>query len=296
MRPHIVSSSSDRVRAGHGRGTVAGPLAGAVLGVGVLLVAGCETIGQDMNDIAKSIMPPSPSEAARMALDPHDPDRRRDGTLLLANAPWGGNPPYLEMYRDYAEHESDPLVRAVAIRALARHGTAEDAASIAGQLEHDNMYVRWEAAKGLQRLHDPDVVAALLKTVRDTQEVSDVRVAAVLALGQYHEDRVFQGLLVALDTRELAVNRAAERSLHILTGQAFGLDPKSWLNWYESTSDDPFAGGQEYLYPTYQRDETWIEKLAFWSNRIEEHPGPPAGLRPSQERRTYQEDVEADDG
>ena len=30
---------------------------------------GCETITQDLNDFGKSIFPPSPSEAARMALE-----------------------------------------------------------------------------------------------------------------------------------------------------------------------------------------------------------------------------------
>ncbi len=261
-----------------------------------LVGAGCETIGQELDDIAKGIFAPTPAEAARMAVDPHDPDRRREGTLLLGNASWGGAPAYLTMYRDYVEHDRDPLVKAVAIRALARHGFAEDAAIIAPRLRHDNVQVRWEAAKGLQRLHDPGVAPDLLRTLGTLDEHSDVRVAAATALGQYAEDQVFQGLVGALDARELSVNIAAEDALRVLTGRTFGLDPRPWLNWYNGAADTAFDGRLEYLYPTYQRDATLMEKLAFWKSRRYEQPAPPAGLRPRSERRTYENDGEPGGG
>jgi hypothetical protein len=262
-------------------------MAGMSAVVAASLGGGCETISQDFNDLAKGIVAPTPRAAAEMALDQHDPDRRREGTLLLANAPWGGNPTYLRMYRDYVQFDNDPLVKATAIRALAKHGVAEDAPLLAPHLVNDNVQVRWEAAKGLQRLHNPVVVPDLLATLGREDEHSDVRVAAACALGQYPEDRVFQGLVAALDVRELAVNIQAGRSLGLLTGQDFGLEPRAWLEWYNSVEGDRFAGGGEYLYPTYHRELSWLEKLAFWSVRVEEHPAPPAGLRPSDERRTY---------
>jgi HEAT repeat protein len=263
-------------------------VAGAL--VAAALATGCETLGQDLNDLAKSLVPPSPAEAARMALDPHDPDRRREGTLLLGNSDFGGAEPYLRMYRDYIQTEGDPLVKAVAVRALARHGSPEDAELIAAQLEHPNVQVRWEAAKGLQRLHNPRVVPELLAVLRRVDEHADVRTDAALALGQYPEDRVFQGLVAALDARELALNVAAERSLSTITGESHGLDPRAWLNWYNAKDDNAFAGRQEYLYPTYRRKESWYEKLAFWSPKNFEQPAPPAGLRPLSERSTYEDD------
>lgn len=270
-------------------------LAGLVMAA--IGAAGCETISQDFGDLAKGFMPPTPAEAARMAIDPDDPDRRREGTLLLANAPFGGTDVYLAMYRDYVEHETNPLVKAVAIRALARHGTPDDAALLAARLEDPNVQVRWEAAKGLQRLHDPSSVPALLETLRDIEEHADVRVAAAIALGQYPEDRAAQGLIAALDARELSVNRAAERSLGLLTGQDLGTDPRAWFTWYTAHTADAFAGRQEYLYPTYQREDTWLERIAFWTSRQEEQPAAPAGLRPSSERRTYEDgDEEPDAG
>jgi len=265
---------------------------GAAVGVGGLVGAavlcGCETISQDLRDLAKGLMPPTPREAAEQMLNPHEPDERREGTLLIANSPFGGVDVYIRAYRDRVMHEADPLVKAVSIRALARHGMPEDAPLIAEHLEHENVQVRWEAAKGLQRLHNPEVVPDLLAALRNVNGNSDVRAAAADALGQYAEDRVFQGLLAALDGRDLALNRAAGKSLWTLTGQEMGLDPRAWLSWYNAVEGDPFAGRQEYLFPTYHREDTWLERLAFWTSRVEEQPAPPAGLRPGTQRRTYE--------
>jgi HEAT repeat protein len=265
--------------------------------IGCAAQIGCESAGRDLADLADGIIAPTPAEAARMALDPNDPDERRKGTLLLANAPFGGNPAYLRMFRDYVENESNPLVKSMAIRGLARHGEPADAVLIAGQLGNPSVQVRWEAAKGLQRLHNPEVVPALLRVLRTPDEQSDVLIAAATALGQYPEDRVFQALVALLDHRELAANVAAEDALHTLTGQSFELDQRAWLDWYNARSGDRFAGGIEYLYPTYQRKQSWLEGIAFWSTPLREHPSQPAGLGPESERRTYEDEPdEAADG
>ena len=258
------------------------------------VIAGCETLGQDLNDLAGSFMPPSPSEAGRWAVDPHDPDRRREGTLLLAGAPFGGTDKYTALYRDYVKNEANPLVKAVAIRALARHGTVADGPLVAEQLTHASVQVRWEAAKALQRIHNITIVPSLLNVVRDEDEQSDVRVDAALALGQYRQDIVVQTLVRALDDRDLAVAVSARRSMETLTGRDFGQDSAAWLNWYNAQTDDPFVGAQEYLYPTYDRRISWYEHLAFWIPREFEHPAPPIGLRPASERRTYSDEGDDD--
>ncbi len=56
--------------------------------------------------------------------------------------------------------------------------------------------------------------------------------------------------------------------------------------------DDQFAGQKEFLFPTYQRKETFLEKLAFWSSPSYEVPAAPAGLKPDTERRTYSDSDE----
>jgi HEAT repeat protein len=251
-------------------------------------------MGQDLSEFGQALKPVTPSEAARMMVDPHDPDSRRAGTVLISNSPFGGADAYVAVYRDRVANETDPLAKAASITALGRYGVPEDAPAIAACLGDEQYQVRWEAVKALQRLHNPAVVTDLLRILRNGGEQPDVRVAAAVALGQYPRDRVFQGLVEALDAPELAVNAAARTSLATLTGQNHGLYANAWLSWYNA-AEQPFEGQQEYLYPTYQRPETFLEKLAFWSSKTYEQPAPPAGLRPPQ-RRTYQdEEVPADE-
>jgi len=253
--------------------------------------SGCSTIGDDISDMTGGFVATTPREAVEMMVDPHDPDRRRRGTVLISNSPFGGGDEYLAMYRDKVRTERNPLALAAALAALGRHGLTDDVILIAITLEHGNVQVRWEAAKALQRIHNPIAVPPLLKTLAKDDEHSDVRVAAAVALGQYPEDRVFQGLISALDVRELAINIAAQQSLNTLTSQAFGFNVSDWYQWYASAVD-PFADRKEYLYPTYQRDETWIERLTFWSNTSFEKPAPPVGSQSETIRKTYQDDDE----
>jgi len=264
-------------------------IAALAFAIALPLIGGCDTVGQDLGDVSSVFKPTTPHEAIVMMIDPHNADNRRRGTILISNAPWGGTDVYVKQYRDMVEHEHDPIVKAVAIRALAKHGTPDDALKIAPQLVNPNVQVRWEAAKGLQRLHNPAVVSDLLKTLNSETEDADVRIAAAVALGQYPEDQAFQGLIAALDARELAVNVAAETSLNTLTGQSLGLDAPRWLNWYNSVGGtaEAFANHGEYVYPTYARDRSMWEKLAFWTSNNFEEPAPPAGLKPKTERSTY---------
>lgn len=266
--------------------------AGFVWCVAVLwAAAGCDTIGQDLSAFTEEFMPPTPTEAARLMIDPNDPDNRRRGVLMISNSPFGGGEPYLEIYRDMAIYERDPLAKAAALAALGRHGNPNDAIIIAASLDNENPQVKWASAQALQRIHNAAVVADLLDVLRRDEEQTDTRIAAAVAVGQYAQDRVFQGLVGALDDRELALNLAAVTSLQTLTGEDFGLDGRAWLAWYNN-APEPFAGQREYLYPTYQRDATWLERLAFWSSTTFEQPAPPAGLRPEGERRTYEDDDE----
>ncbi len=261
-----------------------------LLGAAMIHGAGCETIADDVSEFAGSFAAPSPSEAGRWMTDLYDDDQRRRGTLLIANSPFGNAPAHLAWYRDRVIEEDDPLVLAALVSALGRHGAPDDALLIAPKLTHASEHVKWQAAKALQRLHNPAVVSDLLKVVRDESENVDVRVAAADALGQYPQDRVFHALLRCLDDRELSVNMAAKSSLRTLTGRDLGYEARSWLNWYRplvDAHDDAFADRQDYFYPTYGRELSWLEKLAFWNPRTFEQPAPPAGLQSSSMRRTY---------
>ena len=258
----------------------------ALLGMPALFLgaplAGCDTM--EANRGAKSVLsvlqPPKPQDAVELALDEYDADRRYQGTALLANAPFAGAAPYLELFRDAARDE-DAGVRQVGVRALGIHGEPEDVPLIIGLLDDEEWLVRMESARALQRLHNTDAVAPLIdRTVIETETQAAVRAEAVHALGQYRENRVLQVLVRALDDPSLAVNHHALESLEVLTGQNLGYEPAAWLTWLDQT-DDAFRAGRVYTYPGFQRDKLWYEWIPFVGSPPNEAESVPVGLRPS---------------
>src|SRR5215470_12978135 len=66
-----------------------------------LAVGGCE--GNRASDNSQSVFDllpaaPTPAQAAEWMFDPYDPDKRFRGTVLLANAPFGGTRQYVDGY------------------------------------------------------------------------------------------------------------------------------------------------------------------------------------------------------
>lgn len=255
-----------------------------------ILPAGCmdneNLVGGAKRGQGESILdlfaPPSPAEAAAWAADPYDPDKRQRGILLLAGATFGGERVYLNLYRISLDDE-DAGVRAAGARALSLHGGVDDAPALARRLREDSSFlVRREAARALQRIHDPGVVEPLLAAIDGAREEDgDVRALAAVALGQYRQFRVLQGLIGALQDRLLRVNDAAALSLRTLTGQDHGLDPGAWLAWARGATD-LFANAQPYEYPVFQRDSTFVEKILPWRTPPNEIAAQPVGAPPPQ--------------
>ncbi|MBX3358094.1 MAG: HEAT repeat domain-containing protein [Phycisphaeraceae bacterium] len=219
---------------------------------------------------------PTPVDAAKWMFDPYDSDKRYRGTVLLANAPFGGESVYV---KGYIEHLSDPdaSVRAAAAFAVGQHGSPEDVPLLLPLLKQDSRYVRLNTVRALQRLHNPVAVPGLLERLDPSEIDGDVRAAAATALGQYAESRVLQALIAAIDDERLSVNIAANTSLHTLTGQDFRLDRAEWFAWV-STSKDPFAGRTTYIYPTFARENYFWEYLPFWPPPPNEVAASPVGL------------------
>ncbi len=242
--------------------------------IGAFTLTGCKSAGQDLKDLTGFGMP-SPSEAASWMFH-RDAERRRLGITLIANADFGGQPVYLEVYQQ-AVTDVDPLVRAAAAQALGLHGTGADAELVAPLLVDHFHLTRWEAATALQRLHNPVVVPALIAALANDEE-KDVRRASAVALGQYKEGRVVEALIDGLDDRSLTVNQHAKRALYTLTGQDLGMDSRDWSEWYTSHTMTTFADGVEYLYPVYSRKRTWYEKVTPFGAQKFESPGKPAEM------------------
>ena len=97
-----------------------------LVGLAVGVLAGCDTMKQDFQAFGDSLTPVSPQQAARWMVDPHDPDNRRKGVVLISNSTFGGADPYVAVYRDYTSYETNALVKAAAVTALGRHGLANE--------------------------------------------------------------------------------------------------------------------------------------------------------------------------
>jgi hypothetical protein len=270
------------------------PLLALALAAGL---AGCESLGLDIPKGSDSILAafsgPSPSDAAAWSTDPNSADKRYRGTLLLANAPWAGEPVYLALYEDAAK-DPDASVRTAGIRALALHGNPSHVAIILQHLslkDEPDRLVRVEAARALQRLHDTSAIEPLIQALRPptrhlvgerwidepNEPDAGVRAQAAEALGQYPERRVAQALIVALHDGNLSVNYSSLRSLRTLTGQDFGYDTALWQDWFKA-APDTFAARSTYIYPVFQRPKRFYEYIPFFPPPPNESPAAPVGV------------------
>lgn len=243
---------------------------------GLSFAAGCETISSDLTDFFDQMSPPSAAEAGEWAVNFDKPEEQQRGLTLLGNAPWGGGDIYLELYRDATEGPWDPLVKAAAVRALARHGDVADAIVIASQLDNESTFVRLEVAKGLQRIHNTEAANLLWRRLI-VEDDHDIRMEIAIALGQYPNDAVFQALVLSLESTELGVNLAASDSLRNLTGVDHGINPDDWLAWY-GASEGPFGKQEIYLYPVYTRPLGFFDRINIFNPTHWEIPALPRGL------------------
>jgi HEAT repeat protein len=255
---------------------------------GTLLALGCENnLKPGAATIFEAIQGanPTPYESAEMALDEYDATARYRGTLALANENFAGEPVYIALF-ERALADTDPLVRMAAVRGLANHGEPRHVESLVPLLKDSSVEVRVEAARALQRLHGDAAADPLIVSVRQNDPLNpglasesepEVRAEAAVALGQYDEARVLRALIAALDDTDLSVNRNAQRSLKVLTGQDFGLDRIAWLAWLEK-ADSPFLARGIYTYPVYNRKQRIYEYLPFVPRPPNEVTSTPTGL------------------
>lgn len=221
---------------------------------------------------------PTPTDAAAWASDKNSADKRARGTALLIAAPFGGEDPYVALYRQHTKDDSSN-VRAVAARGLGLHGKPEDALFLTPLLVDKDRVVRLEAAHALQRLHNADAIEPLVARLDQAKEPeSPVRAACASALGQYATNRVLQALITALADDSLSVTNNAYESLRTLTGQdQLSDDRRDWVRWEHDTRT-PFAGQRQYVYPVFQRDKRWLDYLPFMPAVPNEQAGNPEGM------------------
>ncbi len=249
------------------------------------MMGGCQSSpvqGDDeswLSPLAKQFLPPSAGQLARDAFDVYDADKRRNAVARLSAADFGGEEPYVRMYRLLLT-DPDASVRAGSIKALGLHGSSDDVPALVAALEDPAGFVRWETALSLQKLHHPDAVAPLLKAMAQDLE-PDVRMASARALGQYPERRVYDGLVGALDDADFGVVEAAHASLVTLTGYDFGKDASLWVLWAQRREGDVFAHQQLYLWQPFAEPRTFWRRMQFWRSSEPPAARVPAGMQVS---------------
>lgn len=249
----------------------------AALALAVTAGVGCGSV-KPVREAMPGLFAPTPREAVLGAFNLYDPDKRCSSVNLLAAAPFGGEPKYVRVYRLLMD-DPDPTVRAACTNALGLHGSVADVEQLVWRLDDPAAFVRWEAAKALQKIHDPSAVKPLLIVLADDSD-GDVRMSAATALGQYGEGRVFDALVGALEDQHYSVVLAARRSLETLTGYDFGTDGAMWLTWSKQVGGNLFEHQEVFTWRPYEKPAGMMDKVKFWKKDPEPVlPRVPTGLK-----------------
>ncbi|HXE55196.1 MAG TPA: HEAT repeat domain-containing protein [Tepidisphaeraceae bacterium] len=207
---------------------------GAVSAVGAVLLAPIDLTG-DLIAIPVSAMKMAEGDtagkAARMTLDKQSADNRRQGVTKLVDYGFAKRPPYTTHYEQMAETDSDPTVRAAALRACNRARDRKATPVFITALGDKSPLVQLEAAKGLANLPDPNAADALLRVISNPESDRDVRIAAVDAIRYYRRLDVARALSNLLADHDFSVAWQARRSLVFLTRQDFGYNEGAWLGF-----------------------------------------------------------------
>jgi len=201
---------------------------------GLLLL--CSTGCGAMRGMTEIISGNTAAKNAIMMEDQHSADQRREGMILLVDHEYGRHPPYTTRYQQIALSDTDPLVRAMAVRSLniSRDKTATGVFIKA--LSDKSPLVRLEGAKALYRLPDPASVDKLLTLATSNEETKDVRIAAAEALQHYKRLDVGRTLVGLLNQRDFGIAWQARRTLKRLTGKDLNYDESAWLNFITGPS------------------------------------------------------------
>jgi HEAT repeat protein len=196
-------------------------------------------LGDFFTSIYDQITGRTPASNLKLIRSP-SADARIRGINGLVARDFGKQPAYTRVYKAVAENDPDPLVRAVAIRALNRSRDRTAVPILIRGLSDANEWVRLESAKALVRLPDPSAIPPLLQTIRRPDETRDVRIAAVDALRHYKNMEVARTLAALLAERDFSIVWQSRRSLRDITRKDFQYDAAKWLE-YLANPDRPLS-------------------------------------------------------
>jgi HEAT repeat protein len=133
------------------------------------------------------------------------------------------------------QNEVDPLLRAEIVRTLGELNAAPSAEALRLAVKDSDASVRIAACKAWQRIGGAEAVSVLSEAIAsDTDD--DVRLAATRCLGEFQDPLAVQGLAVALDDSNPALQHRAMESLKESSGRDLGHDVVAWRQYIETGS------------------------------------------------------------
>jgi len=202
---------------------------------GVFFLCGCKSKGDKPFTIDSSIKSmfgangETPAEMAANVFNTEDPDIRRRGFESMSREQWALREPHLKLFAEHTKPaaESDPSVRAIAVRTLGRAHATKYLPEVLAALHDEASVVRWDAAVVLTNMPSDDAILTLQRMAVSDKSM-DARAAAATALRCYRQDSVYRTLLRCLDDESFTVRKAAHDSLVFQTKQDKGYEAEGW--------------------------------------------------------------------
>jgi len=167
--------------------------------------------------------------SAARKMESTNADERRAGINYLVRFDYAKRTPYTTRYKQIAQSDAEPTVRAIAIRALNRARDRSATSVFVSALNDKSDLVRLESAKALANVPDRGAIEPLQKIVLNPNDNKDVRIAAADALRHYHEPNGIRSLVSVLNGKDFGVAWQARKSLRTLTGKDMRYDESRWL-------------------------------------------------------------------
>lgn len=136
------------------------------------------------------------------------------------------------------QSELDPELRAQTVRTLAAFATPAADGVLLQALKDGDGEVRMAACEAWGSRQGPDCIRVLSETLGSDTDI-DVRLAAAKALGQTRDPAAVQGLGLALDDPNPALQYRAVRSLKNVSGRDFGNNIDEWRQFAQGRDPQP---------------------------------------------------------
>ncbi len=128
--------------------------------------------------------------------------------------------------------ESDPIIRAAQLRALAAYPTSSASLMLKQGLQDTDKDVRVVCCEMWGKRAGPEAAKILSEVIASDTDI-DVRLAAARGLGQLEDQAAVKGLALALDDPDPAMQRRAVVSLQNVTGRDYGGDIAAWRQFMQ---------------------------------------------------------------